>query len=234
MTQYLIIHEDKELVRELEKNFKADGFNILASNNIEEGLKIIEEEKKENIDIALVGGKFSDGTVLDLKRRMSEITDIPTIVMSKNGETKRKILALEYGCDDYIMIPFEILELKARIRAVLRRFNQKSNNEYSFNNFELSKDGFKFGIIGRKVSYNDKELFLTGIEFDLLFIFVSNRGKVFTREELADIVWPNEEKKKLRTVDVHIKRLRTKLEEIENSPKIETQWSEGYFMERLY
>lgn len=227
MTKYLIIHSDSDFQNELEERFESDGLEISKANSIKTGIDTI---KSEDVDVAIIGDDFEDGSGLELKQAMNEISDIPTIMLSTHAETKGKILALEYGCDDYLVIPFDILELKSRIRAILRRYKGKAKVETSIDNYKIDLSGFTFNLIGRTVTYGEETINLTGIEYDLLFVLLYNKGKIFTREDLANLVWPNTENKKLRTVDVHIKRLREKLNTISGASNIETKWSEGYFI----
>lgn len=225
----LLVNQDKEFVDNFIYSFKTEDYEITNASNLKEAIEYF----RNNIyDLVIIDMIYKDGTGLDLKRKMNEIKDTPTIVVSKSNEANEKVLALEYGCDDFIVIPFYLLELKARIRAVLRR---SARTEVVVNNVErddsLTKGLFEFNILGRKVRVDSTELDLTGKEFDLLYILVSNKTKVFTRRDLADELWKGIDESNIRTVDVHIRRLREKLESTKASKFIKTSWGEGYYFD---
>lgn len=227
-TKLLLVNSDEDFVENFIYSFKSEDYTITAANGVKEG---IDKFANNDYDLVILDMVYRDGTGLDLKKMMNEIKDIPTIMVSSIDEIREKILALEYGCDDYIVVPFDLLELKARMRAVLRRSKTsveapvvKDANTNSF-----TKDLFEFNILGRKVTINGTELDLTGKEFDLLYILVSNKSKVFTRQDLADELWQGIDESNIRTVDVHIRRLREKLESTETDRYIQTRWGEGYY-----
>lgn len=225
----LLVNSSQEFIDNFKYSFKSEDYEISYTNTIKEA---IEDLTKFEYDLVIIDMIYKDGTGLDLKRKMNEIGNIPTIVVSKSGEPNDIVLALEYGCDDYIVDPFYLLELKARIRSVLRR--TKTNAEEKIrvvkeNTNSLVKGRFEFNILGRKVKVDKVELDLTGKEFDLLFILVSNKQKVFSRRDLANELWNGIEESNIRTVDVHIRRLREKLESTETDRYIQTSWGEGYF-----
>ncbi|MFM1515173.1 response regulator transcription factor [Helcococcus ovis] len=225
----LLVYSDQEFIDNFIYSFKSEEYEIFSANTIKEALFSIQ---KNEYDLVIMDMVFKDGTGLDLKRKMNEIINIPTIVVSNNKEPNEIVLALEYGCDDYIIKPFYLLELKARIRSVLRRSRANKTETIKIvkeADNSMAKDKFKFNILGRKVTVDDLELDLTGKEFDLLFILVSNKGKVFSRKELAASLWKDIEESNIRTVDVHIRRLREKLESTQTDRYIQTKWGEGYF-----
>lgn len=177
----LLAFPNSEYKREIIYNFSDDvNYEIVVCENIKETLKKVEEEK---FDIVLTDMEFSDGTGLDLKKQLNNIEDIPTIFVSSIKDDIQKVLALEYGADDYIVYPFNILELKARIRAVIRRVNanKPENNDGEKENI-IVFDNFEFNIVGRKVRLDGEDIDLTGKEFDLLYILVSNPGLVYSRK----------------------------------------------------
>jgi len=225
----LIVNQDQDFVDNFIYSFKTEDYEITSAKNIKEAMDYVSSHV---YDLAIIDMNYKDGTGLDLKRRMNEVNDIPTIVVSDSNEPNDKVLALEYGCDDYIVKPFYLLELKARMRAVMRRAS-KNNTEIETveKDDSLSKGFFQFNILGRKVSIENVELDLTGKEFDLLYILVSNKNKVFTRRALADELWKDIDDSNIRTVDVHIRRLREKLEPTRASKFIQTSWGEGYYFD---
>lgn len=225
----LIVNQEKEFIDNFIYSFKSEDYEITSAATIKEAT---EQLKTNSFDLAIIDMSYKDGTGLDLKRKMNDLRDIPTIVVSKSSEPNDKVLALEYGCDDYVVSPFYLLELKARIRAVLRRSNRvEVKAEPVERKDSLVKGLFEFNILGRKVKVDSIELDLTGKEFDLLYILVANKHKVFTRRNLADELWKGIDESNIRTVDVHIRRLREKLEPTRASKFIQTSWGEGYYFD---
>lgn len=205
-------------------NFSSDeNYEVSECSNIQDAL---EKLKKSYFDFLLCDMNFSDGTGLDFKKEISKLYSIPTIFVSDESDDMKKILALEYGADDYVVYPFNMLELKARIRAVLRRTTSKLNEDKSDSNI-LEIGGFQFNLITRRVTRNGENIELTGREFELLYALVVNKDKVLSRKELATKLW-DDASAHIRTVDVHIKRLREKIKDNE-SLIIRTKWGEGYY-----
>ncbi len=222
----LLAFPESSYREEIVYNFSSDvNYEINNCSTIEDALKFIQ---KEEYDIILMDMIFKDGTGLDLKKKMNDIIDIPTIFVTEVNDDIQKVLALEYGADDYIVYPFNILELKARIRAVLRRVAKNEDKNSVDKDNEIVINNFKFSIVGRMVTLDDEEIDLTGKEFDILYILVSNPGKVTSREDIAKEIWGENYEGHLRTVDVHIKRLREKIDDKE-STLIRTKWGEGYY-----
>ena len=164
---------------------------------------------------------------LTICQNIRSISSVPIIFLTNVDEDIKKILALEYGADDYMVKPFNILELKARMKAVLRRINNK-NGENGRHIIEAEE--FTINPLGRKVNSLDKNINLTGKEFDLLYVLASNPGHVYSREELLEKVWGYAYYGDARTVDVHIRRLREKIETNPSDPKyVYTKWGVGYY-----
>lgn len=225
----ILINQDQTYINELVYSFEVEHYKITCINNIKDA---IENIKKNDYDLALIDMVYPDGTGLDLKKKMNEIKNIPTIVVTKVSEDIQKVLALEYGVDDYIVRPFNILELKARIRAVLRRVVEfKNKEELDKKKKQVIEAGdFEFNIVGRKVKLKGVDIDLTGKEFDFLYLLATHPGQVFSRAKLAEEVWGEDYDGHLRTVDVHIRRLREKIsKEAPESHYIQTKWSEGYY-----
>ncbi len=151
---------------------------------------------------------------------------MPIIMLTAKGEDMDKILGLEYGADDYMTKPFNILEVKARIKSIFRRTDSHNKQNASV----IEADGLKVNLLNRNVYLNGKQLGLTSKEFDLLHLFITNIGKVYSRDDLLKIIWKSDYSGDLRTVDVHIRRLREKIEEFPAKPKfILTKWGVGYY-----
>jgi len=220
----LIIDNDRSFVKGLRYSLEQDDYRI---DILSEGKDTLDHISRKDYDMVLMETELPDINGLTLCQDIRKLSSVPIIFITAVNEDIKKILALEYGADDYLVKPFNRLELKARIKAVLRRINHKvSDND---NNVVEIKD-LRINSVGRKVTRNDKNISLTGKEFDLLYVLASNPGKVFTREELLEKVWGYAYYGDLRTVDVHIRRIR---EKIEKDPKVAeyvlTKWGVGYF-----
>lgn len=219
----LIIDTDKSFIKGLKYSLEQDNYEIDVLTSAKE---VIDKINKKSYEIILLELEMPDMSGLTICQNIRNISSVPLIFLTNNNEDIKKILALEYGADDYLVKPFNILELKARIKAVLRRVNKVIEG----NKHIIEVNDFTINSIGRKINYLDKDINLTGKEFDLLYVLASNPGKVFTREELLEKVWGYAYYGDLRTVDVHIRRIR---EKIEKDPKVAeyilTKWGVGYY-----
>jgi len=161
-------------------------------------------------------------------QQVREFSDVPIIMLTAKGDDMDKILGLDYGADDYITKPFNILEVKARIKAIMRRGRKNSEKESSKN--VLEKNGMKIDRESRRVFIDEKEVNLTAKEFDVLELLATNMDKVYSREQLLKLVWGSDYPGDGRTVDVHIRRLREKIEKTPSNPKyVYTKWGVGYY-----
>ncbi|WP_026475729.1 response regulator transcription factor [Alkaliphilus transvaalensis] len=220
----LIVDDEPILVKGLKYSLEQDGYEVITAVDGEEAL---EKARNEKIDLILLDLMLPKIDGLQVCQRIREDQQTPIIMLTAKGEDMSKILGLEYGADDYLTKPFNILELKARIKAVSRRFQ---NNDNSTVDRIIKIDDFKMNTLGRKVSIRDVEINLTAKEFDLLLLLASNPGKVYAREELLEIIWGYEYFGDLRTVDVHVRRLREKIEKNSSHPEyILTKWGVGYY-----
>lgn len=228
----LLSFPESNYKNEIIYNFSDDkNYNITIADSV---AGTIDKVTNNEYDIILLDMEYNDGTGLDLKKKLNEIRDIPTIFVTSINDDIQKVLALEYGADDYIVYPFNILELKARMRAIIRRvvkYNEDSSNESEKENIIIF-DNFEFNIVGRKVTLKGEDIDLTGKEFDLLYILVSNPGIVYSRTDLAKEIWDENYEGHLRTVDVHIKRLREKIYD-QDGLIIKTKWGKGYYFGNL-
>jgi len=225
MSQKILIVDDEPLlVKGLKYGLEQDGYSTEAAYD---GKKALELQEKEKFDLIILDLMLPEIDGLEVCQKIREKSDVPIIMLTAKGEDMNKILGLEYGADDYMTKPFNILELKARIKAILRR---SSNKEAKLGDQIIYVDDFIINTLGRKVTVNGKEINLTAKEFDLLILLATNPGKVFTREELLEIIWGYEYFGDLRTVDVHIRRLREKVEKDSNNYEyILTKWGVGYY-----
>lgn len=223
-SRILIVDDEPLLVKGLKYSLEQDGYLIESASDGREALNKYENQKYDLIILDLMLPEI-DG--LEVCQRIREKSDTPIIMLTAKGEDMNKILGLEYGADDYMTKPFNILELKARVKAILRRSATKSSN---LNDQIMYVDDFIINTLGRKVIVNGKETGLTAKEFDLLILLATNPGKVFNREELLEIIWGYEYYGDLRTVDVHVRRLREKIEKDSNNYEyVLTKWGVGYY-----
>lgn len=225
MTEKVLIIDDEEHIVELIRyNLQASGYVTFEAYNGIEGLKLAKQELPDLVllDLMLPG---IDGLEVCKRLRSDEkLKNIPIIMLTAKSEEIDKILGLELGADDYITKPFSVRELNARVKALLRRINTQEveNDTFSFNDVEI--DYFK-----HEVKKGGVKVDLTLKEFELLDILVKNKGKVLTRDLLLDKIWGYEYVGETRTVDVHIRHLRQKLEEDDRNPRyIETVRGIGY------
>jgi len=220
----LIVDDEPLLVKGLKYSLEQDGYEIFTAFDGEEALEKFKEQKVDLILLDLMLPKV-DGLQVCQQIRLNYQT--PIIMLTAKGEDMSKILGLEYGADDYLTKPFNILELKARIKAVLRRYQ---STDQPIEERVIKIDDFKINTLGRKVSLKSEDVNLTAKEFDLLLLLASNPGKIYSREELLEIIWGYEYFGDLRTVDVHIRRLREKIELNSSNPEyILTKWGVGYY-----
>jgi DNA-binding response OmpR family regulator len=223
-TKILIIDSDKSFVKGLRYSLEQEEYNIDISSSAN---YIMEKIRKNKYDLILLDLVLVDYNGLNLCREIREESQVPIIIITEKNEDINKILALEYGADDYIIKPFNILELKARIKAILRRANY---TPVGLNSQIMKIQDFTINTVGRKVNIKDRDINLTGKEFDLFYALISNPGKVFKREELLELVWGYEYYGDLRTVDVHIRRIREKIErDSSDAEYILTKWGVGYY-----
>lgn len=220
----LIVDDEKLLVKGIKFNLEQDGYETETAYDGEEALKLARDKSISLIILDLMIPKIDGLTVC---QKVREFSTVPIIMLTAKTEDMDKILGLEYGADDYLTKPFNILELKARIKAILRR---SSNNSQPANKNTVNAGGIELDYNLRRVRIDNKTIELTAKEFDLCDLFVSNPGKVYSRENLLDIVWGYDYPGDIRTVDVHVRRLREKIEPDAAVPTyILTKWGVGYY-----
>lgn len=222
----LVVDDEKLIVKGIKFSLEQDGMKVDAAYDGEEALKLAKNSAYDLIVLDVMLPKL-DG--LNVCQQIREFSSVPIIMVTARGEDLDKIMGLEYGADDYITKPFNILELKARIKAILRRsvrtvdLQQESVNVIKVRELEITLDS-------RRAVIKDAEVNLTVKEFDLLELFMDNPGKVYSRESLLNTVWGYDYPGDVRTVDVHVRRLREKIEENPSDPKyIHTKWGVGYY-----
>jgi len=220
----LLVDDEPILIKGLKFTLEQDGYEILTAADGEEALRVFSENPVDLVLLDVMLPKM-DGVVVC--QRIRETSNVPIIMLTAKGEDMDKILGLEYGADDYMTKPFNILEVKARIKTILRRSAPAAAGEDSK---VIRVRDLAVNSVNRSVTLDGKDIRLTAKEFDLLSLFISNRGRVFSREEMLDAVWKNDYAGDERTVDVHIRRLREKVERNPTQPEfIFTKWGVGYY-----
>ena len=220
----LVVDDEQVLLKGLKYSLEQESYLIDTAMDGEEALHKALENEYDLVVLDLMLPKM-DG--LEVCRKVREVSMVPIIILTAKGDDSSKVLGLEYGADDYLTKPFNILELKARIKAILRRV--QINDKFSTTSV-IKVDDFTINTLGRKVSLSGRDINLTAKEFDLLLLLAVNKGKVYSREELLEIVWGYEYFGDVRTVDVHIRRLREKIETNSSQPEyILTKWGVGYY-----
>jgi len=223
----LVVDDEKLIVKGIRFSLEQDGMEVDCAYDGEEA---IEAAKKKEYDVVLLDIMLPKLTGFEVCQQIREFSSMPIIMLTAKGDDIDKILGLEYGADDYITKPFNILEVKARIKAIMRRSNKLSisSNESK----TISFNDMKIDCENRRVYIEDKEVNLTVKEFDLLELMVLNPNKVYSRDNLLNLVWGYDYPGDVRTVDVHIRRLREKIESNPSEPKyIHTKWGVGYFFQ---
>lgn len=221
----LVVDDEKLIVKGIRFSLEQDGMEVDCAYDGEEALNMA---KEHTYDLILLDVMLPKYTGFEVCQMIREFSDVPVIMLTAKGDDMDKILGLEYGADDYITKPFNILEVKARIKAILRRIGkQKAKKE---NDNVLSKNDMRIDRQSRRVYVKEKEINLTAKEFDLLELLAMNPDKVYSREELLNIVWGYEYPGDARTVDVHVRRLREKIEPNPSDPMyVYTKWGVGYY-----
>ncbi len=225
MSRVLIVDDEKTIVKGIKFSLEQDGMETDCAYDGEEALKYARESEYDVILLDLMLPVI-DG--LSVCRQIREFSDVPIIMLTAKGEDMDKIMGLEYGADDYITKPFNILEVKARMKAIMRRNNNNSKKAEA--DRTIIAGDLKLDRDGRRLYIKGKEINITAKEFDVLELLVMNPNKVYGRDNLLNLVWGYEYPGDARTVDVHIRRLREKIEENPSSPKyVHTKWGVGYY-----
>ena len=226
MKKVLVVDDEKLIVKGLRFSLEQDDIEV---DTAYDGEEAINKAREKEYDIILLDIMLPKYTGLEVCQMIREFSDVPIIMLTAKGEDMDKILGLEYGADDYITKPFNILEVKARIKAILRR---NSKNDVSRNTKEnvIEKKGLRLELDSRRVFIDGKEASLTAKEFDLVLLLISNPNKVYSRDELLKTIWGASYPGDARTVDVHVRRLREKIESQPADPKyIHTKWGVRYY-----
>ena len=227
-TKILVIDNDTVICETIKNYFEKEGYEVKTVND---GVLGVDSFKLYNPDIVLLDVLLPKKDGWQVCREIREVSNQPIIMISTKSDTFDKVLGLELGADDYVVKPFDIKELSARVKAVLRRSrsNAVTNNDnevIKFDNIEISLQKYELKLIGKPIDIPPKEL-------ELLYFLAYNRNRVFTRDQLLDKVWGFDYLGDSRTVDVHVKRLREKLEGVSDKWVLKTVWGVGYKFEIL-
>ena len=225
MSRVLVVDDEKLIVKGIKFSLEQDGMEVDCAYDGEEAL---EYARKNEYDIVLLDLMLPKIDGINVCQQIREFSDMPIIMLTAKGDDMDKIMGLEYGADDYITMPFNILEVKARMKVIMRRTgkNAKKAEQSRYiesGDLKMDKDGRRLYICGKEVN-------LTAKEFDVLELLVLNPNKVYGRDDLLNIIWGYDYPGDARTVDVHIRRLREKIEEVPSEPKyVHTKWGVGYY-----
>lgn len=229
MARVLVVDDEKMIVKGLKFSLEQEQMQVDCAYDGEEAVELARQTAYDVVLLDVMLPKLDGFQVL---QQIREFSAMPVIMLTAKGDDMDKILGLEYGADDYVTKPFNILEVKARIKAIMRRSKTSAKTEESASK-NITVGDMTLDLDGRRVFISDNEVNLTAKEFDLLELLVMNPNKVYSRESLLQIVWGYEYPGDVRTVDVHIRRLREKIETNPSEPKyVHTKWGVGYYFKK--
>ena len=222
----LVVDDEALLVKGIRFNLQNEGFHVITGSN---GLEAVQLAQSEDVDLIVLDVMMPEMDGLTACSKIREFSNVPIILLTAKADDMDKLMGFDHGADDYLTKPFNILELKARIKALLRRagnVEKKAVKELTIGNITLDLDARNAYASGKMVE-------LTAKEFDVVEFLMRNANRVYSREALLDTIWAYEYRSDIRTVDVHIRRLREKLEENPAEPKyILTKWGVGYYFRK--
>lgn len=224
LIKILITDDDRNIVELLRLYIEKEGYQTLTASNGREAVSIFNKEKP---DLVLLDVMMPEMDGWQVCKEIRKTSNTPIIMLTAKSETFDKVLGLELGADDYLVKPFDTKELIARIKAVLRRSDSKDNTKSE----EVQYENLSVNLVNYELKLNDKIVEIPPKELELLHFLASNPNRVYTREQLLEEVWGFDYFGDSRTVDVHIKRLREKLENIEGNWTLKTVWGVGYKFE---
>ena len=221
----LVVDDEKLIVKGIRFSLEQEGMEVDCAYDGEEA---VQKTKENEYDIILLDVMLPKLDGFEVCQQIREFSSVPVIMLTAKGDDMDKILGLEYGADDYITKPFNILEVKARIKAIIRRTKKKAPEKE--NRKVVEKGDLHLDCDSRRLNIGGKEINLTAKEFDLLELMALNPNKVYSRDHLLNAVWGYDYPGDVRTVDVHIRRLREKIEANPSEPKyVHTKWGVGYY-----
>lgn len=218
----LVVDDEELLVKGIRFNLQNDGYQVISGSNGREAIELAHDPEVRLIILDVMMPEI-DG--MEACRRIREFSDVPIIMLTARTQDMDKLMGFEHGADDYMTKPFNILELKARIRALLRRSGGYETKKSRITVGDLTVDTQE-----RNVYKNNVPVELTAREFDVVELLIRNPNRVYSRENLLDLIWGYEYRSDIRTVDVHIRRIREKIETVPAEPEyIMTKWGVGYY-----
>ncbi len=226
MKKILVVDDEVLLVKGIRFNLQNEGYEVVTGSN---GLEAVQLAKEGGINLIVLDVMMPVMDGLTACSKIREFSDVPIIMLTAKTEDMDKLIGFDHGADDYLTKPFNILELKARIRALLRRSGTQEKAPVN----ELTIGSISLDLDARNAYASGKSVELTAKEFDVIEFLMRNPNRVYSRENLLDTIWAYEYRSDIRTVDVHIRRLREKLEENPAEPKyIMTKWGVGYYFRK--
>ena len=226
MKKILVVDDEALLVKGIRFNLQNEGYDVITGSN---GLEAVAYAKEGGIDLIVLDVMMPEMDGLTACSKIREFSDVPIIMLTAKTDDMDKLIGFDHGADDYLTKPFNILELKARIRAMLRRSSPVEKTHAN----ELTIGPITLDLNARNAYVNGSVVELTAKEFDVIEFLMKNPNRVYSRENLLDTIWAYEYRSDIRTVDVHIRRLREKLEENPAEPKyIMTKWGVGYYFKK--
>ena len=224
----LVVDDEKLIVKGLKFSLEQEGYEVDCAYD---GQEAVDKCREKEYDIVLLDLMLPILSGYEVCQQIREFSDMPIIMLTAKGDDMDKILGLEYGADDYITKPFNILEVKARIKAIIRR-NKKRNASAPQEPKVIISGKMKLDIEAKRLYIEDIEIKLTVKEFDILKLLAENPGKIYSREQLLTIIWGSKYPGDARTVDVNVRRLREKIEENPAKPEyVHTKWGMGYYFQ---
>lgn len=226
----LVVDDEKLIVKGLKFSLEQDGYEVDCAYDGEEALEMA---RSSEYDIILLDIMLPKLTGFEVCQQLRETSDVPVIMLTAKGDDMDKILGLDYGADDYITKPFNVLEVKARMKAILRRSKSDRTKKQPADEGSVIEAGdLKLDTANRRAYIEGVEVNLTAKEFDVLELLAKNPRKVYGRTDLLDLVWGKDYPGDGRTVDVHVRRLREKIEKSPGDPRyVRTKWGVGYYFE---
>ena len=222
----LVVDDEKMIVKGLRFSLMQEGYEVECAYDGEEAVNMIRDTRFDIVLLDVMLPKLSGFEVL---QQVREFSDVPIIMLTARGDDMDKILGLDYGADDYVTKPFNPLEVKGRIKAIIRRTSRSRSTETGSEKL-IEVGDLRMDLDNQRVTLSGKEINLTSKEFELLELLATHAGKVYSRATLLQMVWGKDYHGDVRTVDVHIRRLREKIEHNASEPRyVQTKWGVGYY-----
>jgi DNA-binding response OmpR family regulator len=222
----LVVDDEALLVKGIRFNLQNEGYDVVTGSN---GAEAVQLARDPNVDLIILDVMMPEMDGLTACSKIREFSDVPIIFLTAKSDDMDKLMGFDHGADDYLTKPFNILELKARIKALLRRVGSTDNNADTL----LTIGSISLDLNGRNAIVNGEVVTLTAKEFDVVEFLMRNANRVYSREALLDTIWSYEYRSDIRTVDVHIRRIREKLEVNPAEPKyLMTKWGVGYYFRK--